>query len=119
LVTGDTVKFKEAVFSGSYKKPRWVGDREITAEVINDSYGDKKQQHTFTIRVIHCTGYDCLPTGKITTRKGRNIYKNDPVRLTWENEDERVGASEEKHKRGAVARERRTIRREMASDRVW
>lgn len=119
LVTGDTVRFKEAVFSGSYKSPRHVGDREVTAEVLNDSYGKGKQQHTFTIRVIHCTGYDCLTVGKVTTRKGRNIYRNSPIRLTWVNEEDRGKAAEDKHKRGAAAREQRDIRREMESEEDW
>ena len=39
ICLGDTIQFTEAVFGGSYRKPRYLGDRTITAKVVNDSYG--------------------------------------------------------------------------------
>jgi len=113
IVSGDVIKFIESVFGGSFKKPKYLGDREIVAEVINDSYGRKKQQHTFTIKVLECSGTNVIKSGTITTRKGRNIYKNNPERLEWEDEELRDEVAEEKHERGRIAREQIKIRKEM------
>jgi len=113
IVSGDVIKFKEAVFGGSFKKPKYMGDRVVTAEVISDSYGQKKQQHTFTIKIIQCTGFKEIKSGTITTRKGRNLYRDNPDRLQWEDEDLRNSVAEEKHERGRLAREQKKIRKEM------
>lgn len=49
VVVGDTIKFTEAVFEGSYKNPKYKGDREIEAYIYSESYGKAKQQHSFSI----------------------------------------------------------------------
>lgn len=110
-VTGDTIKFTEAVFGGSYRKPKYLGDREIVAKVIRDSYGREKQQHTFTIHVLESTGFDALTPDTKTTRKGRNVYRNGTQRLEWANEADRNKAADEKHSRGNAARAARDARR--------
>lgn len=111
VVAGDTIRFTEAVFGGSHRKPRYLGEREITAEVVRDSYGADKQQHTFTISVLACTGYDPLEAGTETTRKGRNVYRNGTVRCAWTDEAARVAAAHEKHARGDEARADRAMRK--------
>jgi len=111
VVTGDTIRFTESVFGGSYRKPRYLGLRAIRAEVIRDSYGAAKQQHTFTLRVIRSTGFDALETGKTIRRKARNIYRGEPDRLRWIDEAERDIVAAEKHERGDVARTVRDERR--------
>ena len=111
VVTGDTIRLTESVFGGSYRKPRYRGSRTIEAEVIRDSYGADKQQHTFTLRVISSSGVDALETGKTIRRKGRNVYRGDPERLQWADESERKLAVAEKHERGDTARAERDERR--------
>lgn len=111
VVTGDTIRFTEAVFSGSFRNPKCLGERTITAKVVNDSYGEFKQQHTFTLVVIESTGVEALKEGTKTTRKGRNVYRNGTERMAWTNENERRLAADEKHARGDCARAEREIRR--------
>jgi len=111
VVTGDTIKFTEAVFAGSFRKPIYLGDRVIEAEIIRDSYGAEKQQHTFTIRILRSTGTDAVPVGTVTTRKGRNIYRRGVQRQIWQSEDARASEASEKHKRGDDARQAREQRR--------
>lgn len=108
---GDTIKFKEAVFGGSFRKPKFLGDREITAKIIKDSYGADKQQHTFTIEVISSSGSDPLTPGTVTTRKGRNVYKNGTHRIKWDNEADRKKSLDDKHVRGDIARAERDKRK--------
>lgn len=109
---GDTILFTEAVFSGSFRRPHYDGDRRIVAKVLSDSYGDKKQQHTFTLLVIASDGVDPIAPDTRIKRKGRNIYRKGTTRLRWENEADRKAALDEKHGRGSQARAERSERRE-------
>lgn len=114
-VAGDEILFTEAVFGGSYRKPRFLGERRIAARVLKDSYGAAKQQHTFTIEAIASDGYDPLPAGTRTTRKGRNVYRNGTFRRPWAEdrggEAARQAARADKHARGDNARVARADRR--------
>ena len=77
LVIGTVFEFSENVFGGSFSRPKFLGERNIIGEVIKESYGAQRGQHTFTIKVISATGLDSdevLGRGKIR-RKGRNVYK--------------------------------------------
>ncbi|MDE1904998.1 MAG: hypothetical protein KGH75_00925 [Rhodospirillales bacterium] len=112
VVTGDTILFTEATFGGSFRNPKYLGDRRLIAEVVRDSYGDAKQQHTFTLFVLASDGVEPVATGTKITRKGRNVYRNGTRRLRWPDESARRHAAEEKHTRGAEARARRAARRE-------
>ncbi len=117
VVAGDTIRLTESVFGGSYREPRYRGSRTIEAEVVRDSYGAAKQQHTFTLRVIGSTGVEALEAGKIIRRKGRNVYRGQPDRLQWSDESERDIVAAEKHRRGDTARAARDDRRVVISDR--
>lgn len=108
-VCGDKVCFERATFSGSFRKPKFAGFERIAGEIINDSYGADKQQHTFTIR---------LADGSTTMIKGRNLYANGVWRQPWLDEAARKHAADEKHQRGDRARKARQIRREE-SGYVW
>lgn len=104
VVVGDTIDFTEAVFGGSHRKPKFLGDRQIIAKVIGDSYGAKKQQHTFTLQVKHSEGEQPIGSGKTIRRKGRNVYRNGTHRLRWNDERLRQSVADEKHERGDAAR---------------
>jgi len=104
VVAGDHIRFCEAVFGGSFRKPRFEGIRTVDALVVNDSYGGDKQQHTFFLKVIHSHGEQALAVGARTTRKGRNIYRNGTVRMPWADESDRDAEADNKHERGAMAR---------------
>jgi len=114
VVVGDRIAFTEGVFGGSYRKPKHIGDREIEAEVLRDSYGKAKQQHTFTLRVTASTGTKPVEVGKEIRRKGRTIYRNGVSRERWSDEKAREIACDEKHARGDVAREARIERKAYA-----
>ena len=99
-VVGDDVRFTRAIFTGSYKKPKFQGYEIVTGTIIAESYGADRQQHTFTI---------LLPDGRKTFIKGRNLYRHGTWRKRWENEAAWAAVLEEKHQRGKEARRRKTI----------
>lgn len=103
-VTGDEIAFERTTFAGSYKSPKFAGYELVKGKIIKDSYGAEKQQHTFTIQ---------LENGEKTRIKGRNLYANKVWRKPWADEKARETVAEEKHERGAYAREERAQRREM------
>jgi len=119
VVTGDVILFEEGVFGGSWRKPKHLGSRRVVAEVVRDSYGEAKQQHTFTLRIIESDGLEALEPGKMTRRKGRNVYRNGTRRRRWADEAAREAARDEKHSRGDEARAERDARREYDLGHPW
>lgn len=111
IVVGDIVKFSQAVFEGSYPKVKYAGERINIAEIIKDSYGKDKQQHTFTIKILESTGMSPYKKDDITHIKGRNIYK-DCKRKLWDDELKRDEVRNEKHERGSNARKLKIERRQ-------
>ncbi|KAF8101460.1 hypothetical protein N665_0205s0053 [Sinapis alba] len=97
---GDTVLFTQKV-KGSGKI---MGRRTVAGQVVKESYGTAKQQHTFTIEVLWSEGMQQLPPLYPLLVKGRNLYRLMTRRQRWANEDERVKVLSEKHSRGADAR---------------
>lgn len=97
---GDEIAFARAVFFGSLWHPRFAGYEVVEATILRDSYGAKKQQHTFTL---------LLKDGRVVQRKARNVYRvitmakpRDPA--------ECEEALREKHARGDAARAARDAR---------
>lgn len=103
-VTGDTIRWTEGVFAGTYRSAKFIGYREIVGKITGDSYGQDRQQHTFTIQVESSTGEQPLPPGRTIRRKGRNVYRNGTERLPWDDEQAREDAVTKKHMRGDAAR---------------
>lgn len=101
-VTGDHVRFERAVFTGSFRKPKFSHMETVEGEIIADSYGRDKQQHTFTLRLVD---------GSTTRIKGRNLYRNKVYRQMWADENARKLAADEKHHRGDKARQARSDRK--------
>jgi len=112
VVAGDVIDFTEAVFGGSYRSPKFSGDRRIVARVVRDSYGADRAQHTFTLEVLESSGEAPLAAGAVTRRKGRNVYRHGVRRLRWTDETARTAAAREKHARGDAARADRESRRD-------
>ncbi len=106
---GDVVQFEKAVFDGTYPKATFSHMETIKAEIVKDSYGAAKQQHTFTLREI-----DTNNTFRI---KGRNLYRNGTMRQKWNDETSREKVLADKHNRGASARSSREFRRSSLS--IW
>lgn len=104
VCTGDTIRFTERIFSGSFRNAKFVGERTVTATILKESYGDLKGQHTFTLQVLHSTGTDPLEPGTVTLRKGRNIYRLECYRMLWSDENKRQAVIDEKHTRGKAVR---------------
>ena len=101
VVVGDHIQFERAVFGGSYRRPVFLENETIEAEVVADSYGAEKQQHTFTLQ---------KPDGTTFRIKGRNVYRNGTRRQPWADEAIRRPLIDEKHARGDRARSARLER---------
>lgn len=101
-VTGDKIKFERAVFTGSYRNAKFPHFEEVEGEIIKESYGEVKQQHTFTIKKID---------GTAMRIKGRNLYKNGIWRKSWDEESKRKVVLKEKHDRGSRARDAAEVRK--------
>lgn len=99
---GDEVRFQRATFGGSFRRPVFLGYELVTGKIVADSYGEAKQQHTFTL---------LRDDGSTLRIKGRNLYRNGVWRKPWANESERAKALAEKHARGDRARALREERR--------
>jgi len=105
IVSGDVIRYTEKVFDYGMKKSIYLGERTNTVEILKDSYGADRMQHTFTVRVVDSEGYQALDRGTITRRKGRNLYRSEKLyRLEWKDESARQSARDEKHARGNAAR---------------
>jgi hypothetical protein len=103
-VAGDRVAFQRATFAGSRTRPTFAGFKLVVGEIVAESYGVDRQQHTFTI---------LLSDGSKTRIKGRNLYANGTYRAAWLDESKRGEAADEKHLRGGLARAQRDIRMEV------
>tara|TARA_R100000808_G_scaffold468_2_gene2405 strand:+ start:1351 stop:2841 length:1491 start_codon:yes stop_codon:yes gene_type:complete len=114
VVVGDVVTFRQDVFGGSFKNPKKIGERIIKGEVVKESYGADKQQHTFTIRPIEVSGDNAseIMNKKTFRIKGRNLYRYGVDREKWADENARKIVADEKHQRGDKARLERNIRKE-------
>ena len=99
---GDHVTFQKAIFTGSFKRPKFSHFEIVFGEIIKDSYGAEKQQHTFTL---------LLSNGQQMRIKGRNLYKNGLFRKPWSQEEKRALSLNEKHTRGDIARKDREERK--------
>ncbi|KAL2620536.1 hypothetical protein R1flu_000741 [Riccia fluitans] len=107
---GDVIKFKQKVykkFSVVKKGANAVGQRTVVGRVVKESYGEKKQQHTFTVEVLWSSGYKPLPSMHQLLVKGRNLYRLRTYRQIWEDERLRRIILDEKHERGDAARSKR------------
>lgn len=113
IVTGDTIRFTERVYAGAFRDAMLLGEREITALVLGESYGAKAQQHTFKLQILASSGLDPLKPGTVTTRKGRNLYRYGCKRDRWGNEGKRDKLRSEKHQRGTMAKAAREQRGEL------
>lgn len=114
ICVGDHIQWTEAVWPSSYARGnRPLGERTISGVVERDSYGHAKQQHTFSIRVTSSEGKYAqdIVVGETIRRKGRNVYRNGTKRQPWPSEIERKGVLEDKHQRGAIARNRAAMRK--------
>ncbi|XP_060218168.1 zinc finger CCCH domain-containing protein 62-like [Lycium barbarum] len=113
--TGDVVMFEQNVYemfniaSRSATGPP-CGTRIVAGRIVKESYGAKKQQHTFTVEVLWSKGEKPLPPLHPLLIKGRNLYRLKTLRQKWDNEAERQKILSEKHARGFVARSNRETR---------
>jgi hypothetical protein len=109
LTTGCCIEFTEGVFGGSYRNPKFLGERTITGTIVKESYGVDRGQHTFTIEIEKAEGHAAdkvLSQGKIR-RKGRNVYKACKLLARPDDYEE---LREDKHERGDAARQQRAHR---------
>lgn len=113
--TGDVVMFEQNVYEmfsiasrSATGPPR--GTRIVAGRIVKESYGAKKQQHTFTVEVLWSKGEKPLPPLHPLLIKGRNLYRLKTLRQKWNDEAERQKILSEKHARGFVARSNRETR---------
>ena len=98
VVVGDEITFTKNVYIGAYPRSKFSHYEQVQGTVIHESYGNVRQQHTFTIQ---------RPDGTKFQIKGRNLYRNRVYRKYWQDEDARKDVAKEKHERGAEARKLR------------
>jgi hypothetical protein len=116
IVAGDNILFYEPLWATAFnprqrRSPAPARYRVIVAEVVRESYGPDKQQHSFTPRVLESSGCDPFAGGTVVFRKGRNIHRNGCWRLPWPDQSARETARLEKHSHGNAARQERDARR--------
>lgn len=107
LVVGSKFMFREPLFEGSFRKPKFTGRyRTLTVKVLKESYGAQRGQHTFTLEVLECEAHanDNIPAGEKIRRKGRNLYPNILGSVTQP--DDYALRAEEKATRAKVVRAR-------------
>lgn len=99
---GDVILFSEAVFRGKFPNAKYDRDRNILGIIEKESYGDKRGQHSFKIRVLDSDDIN-ISEGDRIIRKGRNVYGKDfqMIRLASEQE------LQDKHDRGQEAKEKK------------
>ncbi|KAK4719116.1 hypothetical protein R3W88_017454 [Solanum pinnatisectum] len=113
--TRDVVMFEQNVYemfsiaSRSATGPP-CGTRIVAGRIVKESYGAKKQQHTFTVEVLWSKGEKPLSPLHPLLIKGRNLYRLKTLRQKWDDEAERQKILSEKHARGSVARSSRETR---------
>ncbi|CAM6130029.1 unnamed protein product [Calypogeia fissa] len=110
---GDVVMFNQKVYnkySVTAKRAAQSGSRTVVGRVVKESYGAQRQQHTFTVEVLWSTGCRPLSPMKPLLVKGRNLYRRKTFRQEWADEGERKRCLDEKHERGAAARQIRAIK---------
>ena len=107
LIVGMKIKIEEPVFGGSFRNPKFLGNREYIAEIIKDSYGGLRGQHTFTLEVEKAAGINAeeLILKKKFRRKGRNLYKN-LIKIIFIPKNA-AQLQDEKHARGKIAYNRK------------
>ncbi|MBK8584473.1 MAG: hypothetical protein IPN88_03125 [Bacteroidetes bacterium] len=79
LLKGQIIEWTEKVFLDHGKNAIFCGERTNTGQIIKESYGDKRGQHTFTILIQASKGYQALSVGKNVCRKGRNVYRTAKI----------------------------------------
>ncbi|XP_015697247.2 zinc finger CCCH domain-containing protein 62-like [Oryza brachyantha] len=121
---GDVVMFEQNIYKRKKGAPRGVkgclcGQRTNAGRIIKESYGSKKQQHTFTIEILWSKGHKPWPPLHPLLIKGRDLYKDKTMRQPWPDEEGRNRVLQEKHARGFVARKTREVRiKEKEHERV-
>lgn len=92
LIAGDRVEWKEGVFGGSYKNPKFLGERQIKAVILKDSYGKERGSHTLSLEVLEAEGYEAPAVETKIRRKAATIYQKAISHEIGEKHEE--GASE-------------------------
>ena len=106
LLKGQIIEWTEKVFLDHGKNAIFCGERTNTGQIIKESYGEKRGQHTFTILIQASMGYQALSAGKKVCRKGRNVYRTAKII----NDVDQIIKTElafEKSKRAIAAKQRK------------
>lgn len=108
VIKDDIVLFRDDVFGGSFRKPKYLGCGLILGKILRESYGEKKAQHTFSIQVIQAQGelLENFVPGKLILRKGRNLYKECFLIERNLSDDEERQRIKEKNMRSADTKKR-------------
>lgn len=98
IVKGTVFTFEENIFTGSHRKPKFSHTETHTVEVVDDSYGGKRGQHSFKLKVIESDGRQA---GEVFRKMGRNLY---PTAVVITQPGDIDSKAEEKAKRAEAAR---------------
>ncbi len=106
LLKGQIIEWTEKVFLDHGKNAIFCGERTNTGQIIKESYGDKRGQHTFTILIQASRGYQALSVGKNVCRKGRNVYRTAKI-IKDVDQKNKTELAIEKSKRAIAAKQRK------------
>ncbi len=103
FVKGDIIQFTEDAYDGRRKPSRWLGKRNVTAEVTNirANNGDPM----LMMKVIVCAGAWELKPDEEIRRPLKLIARTEAKRVAWENEAEREGAKRQRQANPRTIRE--------------
>lgn len=99
LTVGTIIKFEEAIFTGSYKKPEFSHTATHVVRILRESYGARKGQHSFSLEVIESTERN---KGGVFRKMGRNIYPTAQVITYPDDHEDKVA---DKEYRANIAKE--------------
>ncbi len=106
LLKGQIIEWTEKVFLDHGKNAIFCGERTNTGQIIKESYGEKRGQHTFTILIQASRGYHALSVGKKVCRKGRNVYRTAKI-IKDIDQKIKTELAIEKSKRAVAAKQRK------------
>lgn len=137
LCKGDHIIFEEAVFGGSWRRPKFQGKRVVEAKIVSCSYGEKTGMHNFTLEYLKAEGHLDDLCGYIDRKhivskfvdsakhnfsyskrkRAKNVYNSDICkRVEWKDESERELVLKGKYREGRIAKE---TKRQNLQNRGW
>ena len=109
LVQGTIFEAQLPVFTGSYKNAKFSHNVSVKMQVIKESYGAERGQHTFTLLCLESSHPEDFAVGKTYRKKGRNLYPNICANVQQPDNYLQVAAEKDDRSRYSAAAKRRRL----------